>query len=78
MAMKLAQFSVTKIEVICPHCGMAQPNPASGGTQDRTVKDLKEESSKDCERMSKRSCADCDKIYILHMPSKVVVSSEGL
>lgn len=64
MTTKQAQIVVFMVEVLCPHCGEAQPNPDNGGFP-WTPAELKQHAG------GKRECVSCDEPFLLFNQSKV-------
>jgi hypothetical protein len=66
MRARNAIIAAAALEVLCPECGGAQPNPDDGSHM----------WSADQVRASagKRTCTECDEPFVLHAQSKAQVS----
>jgi hypothetical protein len=57
---RVASIVAFTVEVLCPYCGGPQPNPDDGGFPWTT-----EEVASEAAKQPKRTCADCDEIFVL-------------
>ncbi len=66
--MKRAIVSAAALEVVCPHCTEAQPNPEDGSHM-WSHSQLRAAYDKNCIR----TCISCGKEFTLHTPRTVEV-----